>query len=276
MEITVRLYEDAASLLAAAGEFLRSEPVLHNLVLTLLDSRLNRHEPGRYWVASQTGQVAGVVFQSPLKNSALLVPMEPAAITALVDAIAASGVALPGVFGDAATAATFAGRWTDQSKAAAFPVLGLRLYELAELKTIGPVEGRLRQATATDRNLALALLDAFSAEIDEPQSDLERTVDEWLASEQIWLWQNGDATTIAVSRKPVQGVVRVTSVYTPPANRRRGYAAACVYGLSRHFTEAGYRCVLYTDLGNPVSNSVYRRIGYKVVAEATRYRFDPR
>jgi len=29
---------------------------------------------------------------------------------------------------------------------------------------------------------------------------------------------------------------------------------------------------LYTDLGNPVSNSVYRRIGYECVAEVTRYR----
>jgi predicted GNAT family acetyltransferase len=36
----------------------------------------------------------------------------------------------------------------------------------------------------------------------------------------------------------------------------------------------GYRCILYTDLGNPISNSVYRRIGYNAVAEALRYRFE--
>jgi uncharacterized protein len=38
--------------------------------------------------------------------------------------------------------------------------------------------------------------------------------------------------------------------------------------------EAEHRCILYTDLGNPTSNSVYRRIGYRAVAAALRYRFE--
>ena len=38
--------------------------------------------------------------------------------------------------------------------------------------------------------------------------------------------------------------------------------------------EAGHRCILHTDLGNPTSNSVYRRIGYRCVAEGLRYRFE--
>ena len=37
--------------------------------------------------------------------------------------------------------------------------------------------------------------------------------------------------------------------------------------------EAEHRFNLYTDLGNPTSNSVYRRIGYRAVAEGLRYRF---
>ena len=54
----------------------------------------------------------------------------------------------------------------------------------------------------------------------------------------------------------------------------RGYAAACVHGLSEHLAGAGYRCMLYTDLGNPISNSIYRRIGYRAIVEAIHYRFD--
>ena len=30
---------------------------------------------------------------------------------------------------------------------------------------------------------------------------------------------------------------------------------------------------LYTDLGNPTSNAIYRAIGYEAVAELLRYRF---
>ena len=38
--------------------------------------------------------------------------------------------------------------------------------------------------------------------------------------------------------------------------------------------DEGHRCILYTDLGNPISNSVYRRIGYRAVAEGIQYRFE--
>jgi predicted GNAT family acetyltransferase len=37
--------------------------------------------------------------------------------------------------------------------------------------------------------------------------------------------------------------------------------------------EAGQRCILYTHLGNPTSNGVYRRLGYQAVAESLRYEF---
>jgi uncharacterized protein len=78
---------------------------------------------------------------------------------------------------------------------------------------------------------------------------------------------------MAANSEPVEGVVRVQGVYTPPERRNRGYAGACVASLSRRMQEAGHRCILYTALGNPTSNSVYRRIGYRAVAEGLRYRF---
>ena len=49
---------------------------------------------------------------------------------AMVDAIAEAGVTLPGVSGDAATAARFAGQWSERCKSAVKPFQGLRLYEL--------------------------------------------------------------------------------------------------------------------------------------------------
>jgi hypothetical protein len=120
----------------------------------MLDRRLTRPEPGHYWVVAHAGQAAGVVVQSPLTRSALLVPMEPSVIEALVNAIADAGDVFPGVIGDAATAASFAGRWAEQCKSAAFPTQGLRMYELAQLKPAGPFEGTLRKAEAADRSLA--------------------------------------------------------------------------------------------------------------------------
>jgi len=275
MDFNVLYSEDPAFVIRRADKFLSSEPVLHNLILSLLHSRVAQDEPGRYWIALRGEEAVGVVLQSPLEYPATLTPMEPRAVLAIVDAIAEAGVSLPGVNGDVATAACFAGQWSERCKSPATPFQGTRLYELSKLGEVPSTEGHLRQAGPGDRSLVILWTRAFQDEIGESANDTERRVDRALAAGQIWLWdQNGETTSMAVGREPSQGVVRLSGVYTPPEKRNRGYAAACVHALSRHLRDCGYRCILYTDLGNPTSNSIYRRIGYKAVAESIRYRFD--
>jgi len=275
MEIKVLFSEDPAFVLSRAGVFLSSQPVLHNLVLSILHARVAEGDPGRYWIAIRGEDTVGVAIQSPLTFPATLTPMEPSAATAMADAMVEARVALPGINGEAATAAMFAGRWSERSKSAATPLQGSRLYELSEIGEAPGVEGRLRQAGPKDRSLMILWTQAFQREIAEPGNHIELLVDRFLAAGQLWLWdRSGETLSMAVSREPVHGVVRLSGVYTPPDKRRHGYAAACVHALSKQLGDAGYRCILYTDLGNPTSNSIYRRIGYRAVAEALRYRFE--
>jgi uncharacterized protein len=71
--------------------------------------------------------------------------------------------------------------------------------------------------------------------------------------------------------------IRIGPVYTPPESRGRGYASTLVAEQSRTLLDAGRAfCFLYTDLDNPTSNALYRRIGYRMIAEAGEVRFDPR
>jgi predicted GNAT family acetyltransferase len=274
MELRVLFSEDPALVISRADKFLASEPVLHNLVLSILHSRVAEGDPGRYWIVLHGEEAVGVALQSPLEYPATLTPMTSPAVRAMVDAIKEAGVTLAGVHGDAATAASFAGQWSERCKLAATPFQGMRLYELLELGEAPRTAGHLRQAGPGDRSLMIHWTRAFQDEIGESANDTELRVDRALAAGQIWLWdQDGEAASMAVGREPAQGVVRLSGVYTPPEKRKHAYAAACVYALSKHLRDRGYRCILYTDLGNPSSNSIYRRIGYKAVAEALRYRF---
>lgn len=268
MEIEIEFTGDPAAVLRRAGEFLGSQPILHNLPLTLLHARTSQPEPGRYWVAMERENTTGVVLQSPLIFAATLTPMDSRVASALVNAIADSGVSLPGVNGEAAAAASFAGHWSERCKAAATPFQGNRLYELMELREVAGVRGELRRALPSDRGLMIEWTRAFQNEIEEPEHETDLRVDKCLATGRIWVWDDGEPVSMAVSGQPVEGVVRVTGVYTPSDKRRHGYAGACVHALSKRFRNAGFRCVLYTDLGNPTSNSIYQRIGYRAVAEA--------
>jgi uncharacterized protein len=224
MELKVLFSEDAAFVLNSAGEFLSSEPVLHNLILTILHARVAQRDPGRYWIALRGKKAVGVVVQSPLEYPATLTPIDPRAVPAMVDAIADAGVALPGVNGDAATAASFAGQWSERCRSAATPFQGMRLYELLELGEVPRIPGQLRQAGPRDRSLMILWTRGFQDEIGEPADDTELRVDRGLAAGQLWLWdQDGEPTSMAVSREPAQGVVRLSGVYTPPEKRQPAF-----------------------------------------------------
>ena len=274
MAVTVAFSDDPAWVLTKARAFLASEPVLHNVILTLLHERVAHREPGRYWVATDGDAVAGVVLQSPPNFAATLTPMEPEVVAVMVDEISDAGVALPGVNGEAATTASFAGRWTERHKSAAVPFEGQRIYELLEVQERAAVSGHLRKAVPDDRDLVVAWMHRFQADIGERGSDPEPAVDRRLPAGRFWLWDDGEPMSMAANSEPVEGVVRVQAAYTPPERRNRGYAGACVGALSKQIRDGGYRCILYTDLGNPISNSVFRRIGYRAAAEALRYRFE--
>jgi uncharacterized protein len=272
MSVFVRFLEDPAAVLELANDFLLAEPVLHNLIITLLETRVKTSEPGRYWVAIEGDRVTGVVFQSPLDFFANLSRMEKKTIAALVAAIRKDGVILPGVSGEAATAASFAGEWAERTKTGATPQQGMRLYELTGLREISKVEGCLRGATAADRDLLVAWQHGFLADSHDTVADVALHVDTRLEAGQLWIWEADGPASMAASVGPAGGVFRIAAVYTPPEKRRKGYAAACVHALSRSLVEKGYGCLLYTDLGNPTSNAIYQRIGYEAVAEVLKYR----
>jgi GNAT superfamily N-acetyltransferase len=270
---TVSCTDRADVALGAARPFLGSRPVVHNLILTLLTERAANGDPGRYWIAEADGEVVGVAFHSPQTYPATITPMPDDAVEAVVAAIGAAGIALPGVNGEAAVAARFAGHWTEQRKVAAVPVGGVRIYELASLVAPAPVPGHLRRAVPADLDLVLAWLNGFDRDTGEHTSGDAAQVRRRIDAGRFWLWEVDGPASMAASTEPVAGVARIQAVYTPPELRRRGYASACVAGVSAHVARAGLRCILYADLGYPASNSVYRRIGYRAVAEGLRYRF---
>ena len=90
-----------------------------------------------------------------------------------------------------------------------------------------------------------------------------------------WLWED-DGTEVSLSgyggRTP--NGIRIGPVYTPLPYRGSGYATALVAAQSRWLLSEGRQfCFLYTDLSNPTSNAIYRRIGYEQVAESSEYGF---
>jgi GNAT superfamily N-acetyltransferase len=271
----VVLSDDAEWALGEAGPFLRSDPVLHNLVLTLLEERAKHPAPGRYGLVSDGSKIVGFGFQSPLDFHAAITPMSPPAVAALVADLAELAPDLPGVFGVADSAARFAGCWAETLNVGATPVEGQRLYQLGSLHPPIAVAGQPRQASARDTGLVLKWLEGFQADVGGPVPPAE-TIKRRVESGQMWLWEDDEPVALAGFSPPLAGVSRVGLVYTPPHHRRHGYAAAATTAATQAAFAAGAaQCILFTQLGNPQSNAIYRRLGYEAISENIRYRFDP-
>jgi predicted GNAT family acetyltransferase len=274
--IIARHTTDPSRLLADAGDFLRSRPVEHNVFLSILEARVAEPLAGRYWWVADDGAIVGAAFQSPLGEFAGLTPMGRAATEAMAETMASAAPDLPGVTGDAATAAAFAGTWAGLLHTPATPFNGQRLYRLSALVPPHGIPGTLRPASTADRDTLVRWTDGFVHEtgLGHPGADVERAVEHNLRTGRVFIWDDDGAVSMALTRPPVAGVARVGLVYTPADCRGLGYASACVAALSAHVLATDAEtCILYTQLANPTSNAIYRALGYEPVAEVLPYRF---
>jgi predicted GNAT family acetyltransferase len=274
MPISATGHDRADEVLALAGDFLEGKPVEHNLVLTLLKARVQQPEPGRYWIVRDGNDPVGLALWSPFTQPVVVTPMPLDAARTLVEAMVAEDARVPGVNGEAAVAAAFAGHWAERAKVAAHPVMGLRYQLLGHLTPPSGVPGASREATAADVDVVTAYLQGFADFSDQPNLSPD-AIGRAIARKAYTLWEvDGRPVCLVGHALPVAGVTRIAPVYTPPEERRRGYAGAGTAAVSARIVADGQRCVLYTDLGNPISNSVYRSLGFATVAEVLRYAFD--
>jgi GNAT superfamily N-acetyltransferase len=261
---------DAIAARESVGAFLAAHPVQHNLLLTILEQSIEHALGGTFWLVVDGSDVIGFALESPPGFGVVLAPMPPAMCHRLGESITTP---VPHVVGEAAAAAAFAGRWTECRSTSVTAIEAQRLYELTDLKTVAKASGALRPAGPEDRSTLVEWATAFVMEADVVPVDAETLVDLRLARRQFWVWDDGGAVSMASASEPVAGVARVQYVYTPVDRRGAGYATACVEHTSRVLTDRGLRCVLFTDLANPTSNAIYRRIGYEAVAEILGYDF---
>ena len=274
--LRVHLATDAVAALAAAHAFLLAEPVRHNVLLSILEQRARRPEAARYWwVTDATGATVGFALYSPLTFNVVVGSMAPEVVRALVPEVAAASPDAPGVLGEAATAAAFAGGWAECRPAPVFPVEAQRIYRLRHVVPPPATPGELRAAGVADRVVLRRWVTAFFAETGVP-GDAADVVDRHLGAGRFWVWDDGGPVSALAASTPAAGVSRVSYVYTPPERRGRGYAAAGVAALSeRLLAEGATACMLFAQLHNPTPHALYRRVGYEAFAEVLSYRFGP-
>ncbi len=136
-----------------------------------------------------------------------------------------------------------------------------------------PTAGAARWATSDDVERLRCWRDGFNREALSNETTLPTSAEQILdVLNNLLLWTvEGVPVAMAVRARPVLGGWSIGWVYTPPDQRRRGYAGALVHALANRLQADGATYVsLYTDLANPTSNRLYADIGFVPVADSER------
>lgn len=267
----VDFHAGARPFLAAAEPLLRTDPLSTNVMAVVARRIVAGEEPNRddyLWatIAAHRGTIVGAAMHTP-PHHVFVSRIPRAAAKSLAQAIVSSGRALPGVNGAVEATRPFAAAWEARTGRVSSVVTAMRLYRLGQL--IRPPTGAGAAVVAAapgDVDLVASWLAAFHEEArpEAPILDWGGLAERRVRTGQVHLWRDGEtAVSLAMVSAPAAGVARVGPVYTPGAYRRRGFGAAVTSAATAAALEAGAdNVVLYTDLANPTSNSIYQRIGY--------------
>jgi GNAT superfamily N-acetyltransferase len=276
-EPTVVRHANGLELLAAAEAWLLHAEAENNLILGV--ARRVRHveppEPA-YWASLQReGEVIGAAFRTPPFPLGLT-RMPDVAIAPLADDVRHAYGSLPGVNGPCEQAEAFADHWCRSNGGRWRARMRLRVHVLTKVEPVaGDVPGTLRVAQDTELALLCDWLQGFAEDANAPGGDPAAVAADMLRTKRVYFWDHdGPRSVVAAARDTPTGIC-VNAVYTPREHRRHGYATAAVAALSRQLLEAGKAfCCLYTDLANPTSNAIYRRIGYEPIRDDVEIVFE--
>ena len=284
--IEIQSHNDANELISLSGAYLELNEGENSLPIGLaygLAKNPRYYGPESPLLLSilDQGRAAGVAIMTPprrliLSRFGTSVEVAMAHLTRYLRGI---DTPIPGVAGPATEAQAFSDCWVEgMPNVSSRIVVRLRIFEARKVANLPLSPGKLRLAGISDQPLMVQWIAAFSETIGEPV-DLDRArsnVEQYIEDRQLYIWDDGGPVSIATETRPIRNGTTISTVYTPPEYRGKGYATSCVWSLTKRLLSDRYSfCSLYTDLSNPTSNSIYAKIGYVPLGDALSFNFVP-
>lgn len=275
MELIYQPFSSVAPFRAAIWNTLIHDLMPNHFLLGLIEQRDDTPAPGEelaFAAILRDGKIEGAIVQT-LPRRAVFSSMPPEITRfAFSNWVREHGVPRS-VVGPEGTMAELMEEFSKRPSSPAPKVKRLHAFELTEVRMPDrEIRGTMRFADESDGELLVEWGVRFAIDCDliEARSptlreDERQRLGKVISERRRALWE--------VDGKPVSmaGITRVAgfgstiaAVYTPDIHRGNGYASRLVAELSQDLLNKGApRCMLFTDTGNPVTNAIYPRVGYR-------------
>jgi ribosomal protein S18 acetylase RimI-like enzyme len=275
--MTVFRHADPAAFLAAAAPVTSRNPAVAAFADAWALGLLRDPPPPseRSYLATFGTVATGLAMQRG-GGAVVIDGSDPPAAAAFADDLAAEHVGLQGVAGGLDACTAFAGRWRERTGRTHVVRVRMRHHVLTAVADLPAPAGHCRAGRGEDTDWLVEQVLAFVAEAGVPETKerIGTIVPRRVADGRYRIWEvDGERAALAGYTAAGAHGARVGPVWTPVARRGRGYGTALVAALSRELLAAGApRLFLLTDVGNPTSNAIYARIGYRPLSDL--YHFD--
>jgi hypothetical protein len=276
-------HKDAGAFLAAAQATLEANEAANNLMLGLA-SRIQKY-PERirlqpYFATVRAGKklAAAALMTPPFGVIVHAQSTSPqSALAPIADNLHVDRWPVPFVNGEAHAADAFAKQWQSLAGVGIKATIHERVYQLDHVIAPHWPAGQFRMANKHDHDLLSSWVDAFHDEAlpDNPSVDARDWAFTAITDGDVYFWElQGEPVSMARKSRGTAHGQCIGPVYTPPAQRGHGYATAVTAKLSQLILSSGKRfAMLFTDLSNPTSNSIYQKIGFKPVCDYNQHIF---
>lgn len=247
---------------------LEADEVRFNLQIAAITAAVKERPAGfRHWELGAPGHCA---VQWP-GHAIVLGNLDQAACRELASATAQ--IEYPGVVG-----ADRSPRWFVQYATAGGAdfedPIPQRIHVLSDAPRYPGVAGSPRAVSAADAPLLFEWLVAFHEQAtphDPPPKEVNVTKAAASGRFLFWTVDEQPVSVAAIARR-LHHTGAISSVYTPPEHRGRGYAGSVTAAVvDRLFAEGKTAACLYTDLRNPISNRCYAKIGFSPHCDSWHY-----
>jgi predicted GNAT family acetyltransferase len=285
LKMQIKYYRTAKEFLSHAGGALSQDEAHYGLIFSLAKRLVeNPHWYGKldpwFCCVHEKGVICAVAMRTPPYKVLLAYFSGDLGVVAenLVASISKKEAVIPGVAGDKEITDMFKELWYRKHdvKIKTEVTVNQRIYKLEKVNDVPLSPGRLRQATEVDTLLVKKWAHAFYNDTSGSRRNMPETdITPQIGRGAVFFWEDKIPVSMAMKYRPTDNGMTVSTVYTPPELRGKGYATSCVAELSRNILHSGYRfCTLYTNLANPTSNSIYMKIGFKPVCDSVDYTFE--
>jgi GNAT superfamily N-acetyltransferase len=206
-----------------------------------------------------------IFTQTPGHNGWLWIAKDVTLLKELVRELKGEG--FPGITSEPETAEAFSNVFCEANGGRFEPFMTMEAYHCPKVIKPANIKGVIVKATEQHSDTVAQFLsgfmeDAFEVSVDpSTQQGKARSM---IEGEGLYLWMvEGKPVSMANIAHRAPRHARINGVYTPPENRKKGYASALVAEICTILEGENLIPMLYADLKNPTSNKIYQNIGFE-------------